>query len=116
MHNIIDFPIITTDAKGKNMTKFASKQGSKWNQLHLTYEWNMNTFTTLEGFIVRGRTHKVRTIILHTMQVTQAMSLLEAQPKIIFNINDDHLTPSMAIIIYVHALHFERVASIKKQR
>jgi hypothetical protein len=40
------------------------------------------------------------------MKVTQAMSLLEAQPKTIFNIGDDHLTPNMAIILTIHALHF----------
>jgi hypothetical protein len=38
--------------------------------------------------------------------VTQATSLPEAQPKTIFNIGGDHLTPSMAIIISIHALHF----------
>jgi len=109
MHNIIDSPTITSDAKGKSMTKFASKQRSKWSQLHLTYSWNMNILIVLESFIVKGKVHKVITIILHTMQVTQAISLREAQPKIIFNINGDHLTSSMAIILFVHALHFERV-------
>ncbi len=50
------------------------------------------------------------------MQVTQAMSLLEAQPKIIFNINGDHLTPNMAIILSIHALHLETATNIGKQR
>jgi hypothetical protein len=76
----------------------------------------MNVFTALEGFITRGRTHIVLIIILHTTQVTQATSLLEAQPKVIFNIGGDHLTTSMAIVLFVHALHFGRAVSIGKQR
>jgi hypothetical protein len=48
------------------------------------------------------------------MQVTQAMSLLEAQPKNNFNIGCDHYAPSMAIILSVHALHFQRAMSIGK--
>jgi hypothetical protein len=48
------------------------------------------------------------------MQVTQAMSLLEAQPKSIFDISCDHLAPSMAIIHSIHALHFQRAMSIGK--
>jgi hypothetical protein len=46
--------------------------------------------------------------------VTQAMSLPEIQPKTIFNISGDHLTPSMAIILFVHALHLKKVVSIGK--
>jgi len=109
MHNIIDSPIVTNNAKGRSMTKFASKRGSQWSQLHLTYDWNMNIFTAPKGFIVRGKAHKVLTIILHTTKVTQAMNLLEVQPKTIFNIGGDHLTPSMAIVLFVHVLHFGRV-------
>jgi hypothetical protein len=39
--------------------------------------------------------------------VTQAMSLPKAQPKTIFNIGGDYFTPSMAIILSVHALNLE---------
>jgi hypothetical protein len=59
----------------------------------------MNVFTAPKGFIVKGKTHKVLTIILHTTKVTQATSLPKAQPKTIFNIGGDHLTPSMAIVL-----------------
>jgi hypothetical protein len=48
--------------------------------------------------------------------VTQATSLLEVQPKIIFYISGDHLTPSMTIILSIHALHFLRAMSIRKER
>jgi hypothetical protein len=41
MHKIIDFSTTTNDVKGKNMTKFSSKQRSRQSQLHLTYDWNM---------------------------------------------------------------------------
>jgi hypothetical protein len=74
----------------------------------------MNTLQ--EGFIARGRMHKVFIIILHTMQVIQAMSLFEAQPKTICNIGGDHLTPNMAIILSIHALQFGKVVNIGKQR
>jgi hypothetical protein len=66
----------------------------------------MNAFTAPKGFIVKSRVHKVITIILHTTKVTQAMNLLEGEPKTIFNIGGDHLTPSMAIILSIHAMHF----------
>jgi hypothetical protein len=46
--------------------------------------------------------------------MTQTTSLPEAQPKIIFNINGDHFTPSMAIILFVHPLHFGRTMNIGK--
>jgi hypothetical protein len=39
MYNVIDFPTTTNNAKGRrNMTKFASKQGSGWNHLDFTYD------------------------------------------------------------------------------
>jgi hypothetical protein len=75
----------------------------------------MNALITLEGFIARGKVHKVLTIILHTMKVTQTTSLPEAQPKTIFNIGGVHLTPSMGIVLFVHALHFGRAVSNGKQ-
>jgi hypothetical protein len=37
--------------------------------------------------------------------MTQATSLLEAQAKTILDIGYDHFGPSMAIVLYVHALH-----------
>jgi hypothetical protein len=49
----------------------------------------MNALTTPKDFIARTKTHKVLTIILNTTQVAQAMSLLEAKPKTIFDIGCD---------------------------
>jgi hypothetical protein len=60
--------------------------------------------------------HKVFAFILHTTQVTQAMNLSKIQPKIIFNIGGDHLTLSMAVVLSIHALHFQRAMSVRKQR
>jgi hypothetical protein len=34
------------------------------------------------------------------------MNLPKTRPKTIFNIGGDQLTPSMAVIIFVHTLHF----------
>jgi hypothetical protein len=48
------------------------------------------------------------------MQVTQATSLLEAKPKNIFDIICDPFTPSMAIILFIHALHLRRPISSQK--
>jgi hypothetical protein len=76
----------------------------------------MNTLTTPKCFNAKGKAHKVFTIILHTMQVIQATSLPKVQPKSIFNISGDHLTPNMAIVLYVHALHFGRTMNIEKQK
>jgi hypothetical protein len=56
-------PIVAGDVEGRNMIKFTSKQVSGQSQLHLTYDWNMNALTALEGFITRGKMHKVLTII-----------------------------------------------------
>ncbi len=51
MHNIINSPTIIGDTKGRRMTKFASKQGRRWNHYHLTYDWNMSALTTPKCFI-----------------------------------------------------------------
>jgi hypothetical protein len=48
------------------------------------------------------------------MQVTQATSLLEAKPKNIFDIICDPFAPSMAIILFIHALHLRRPISSQK--
>jgi hypothetical protein len=42
---------------------------------------------------------------MQTLQMTQAMSFPKAKPKSILDIGYDHLTPSMAIILSIHALH-----------
>jgi len=52
------------------MTKFALKQRSERNHSHLTYNKYMGALTTLGGFIMRSKVHKVLTIILYTSQVT----------------------------------------------
>ncbi len=91
------------------MKKITSKERNGQNHYHLTYNWNMSALTTLEGFIAKSRVHKAFTIIMHPLQVTQTMSLLEVKPKQMFYIGCDQLTPSMAIILFVHALHFGRV-------
>ncbi len=47
-------------------------------------------------------------VSLYTTQMTQAMSLPKAKPKIVFDIGCDHLAPSMAIIFFIHVLHFAK--------
>jgi hypothetical protein len=69
--------IAINNVEGKNIREFVSKQGSGWNQCHLTYDWNMNALATIEAFIAKIKMHKVLIIIMHTTQVTQATSLLE---------------------------------------
>jgi hypothetical protein len=44
-------------------------------------------------------------VIIHTMQMTQTLKLLEIQPKGILDISCDHLRPRVAIIFSVDALH-----------
>ncbi len=46
----------------------------------------MNALTRPKCFIANDIAHKVLIIILHTLQVTQAMSFLEVKPKQIFYI------------------------------
>jgi hypothetical protein len=72
-------------------------------------------FTAPKDFIVKAIMHKVFIIILNTTQLTQATSLLEVKPKTIFDIGCDHLAPSMATILSIHALHLGGVVSIWKQ-
>jgi hypothetical protein len=74
----------------------------------------MNTLIAPEDFIVKTKMHKVFTIILHIMQVNQPTNLSKVQPKTIFDIGHDHLAPSMAIVLFVHALHFQKAMSIGK--
>jgi hypothetical protein len=65
----------------------------------------MCALITLKKFIAKFSAHKVLTIIMQALQMTQAMNFLEVKPKIIFDIGCDHLAPSMAIILSIHALH-----------
>jgi hypothetical protein len=68
----------------------------------------MCALTTLTDFITKASVHKVLIVVMQTPQVTQATSFLEAQVKIILDIGCDHLAPSMAIILSIHALHLQR--------
>jgi hypothetical protein len=72
-------------------------------------------FAAPKDFIVKAKMHKVFIIILNIMQMTQATSLPNVKPKIIFDIGCDHLAPSMATILFIHALHLGGVVSIWKQ-
>jgi len=47
------------------------------------------------------------------MQVPQAPSVFKSQTKIILDVGGFHLTPSMTIILAVHALHLFRMANWK---
>ncbi len=51
----------------------------------------MNALIALKYFIPRAKVHKVLTIMLHTMQMTQVMRLRETKPKTIFDIDCDNL-------------------------
>jgi len=73
----------------------------------------MNKLTAPKCFIASGKVHKVLTIIQYTPQMTQTTSLLETKPKKVFYIGCDQLMPSMAIELFIHALHFGRVVSIQ---
>jgi hypothetical protein len=73
----------------------------------------MSALITLECLNVSDRMHKIFIISLHTPQVTQTTSLPKTKPKWFFYIHCDQLTPSMAIILFVHALHLGRVVSIQ---
>jgi hypothetical protein len=73
----------------------------------------MNAFIAPECLIMNAKVHKVITVILHALQVTQAISLLEAKHKWIFYISCDQFTPSMAIVFSIHALHLGRFVNIR---
>jgi hypothetical protein len=53
---------------------------------------------------------------MYTQQMTQVTSLLKAKPKQFFYIGCGQLTPSMAIILSVHALHLGRVVNGQKHQ
>jgi hypothetical protein len=65
----------------------------------------MCALIALEDFITRTNVHEVFTIIMKTPQVTQVTNFPKTKPKIILDIGYDHLAPSMAIILCIHALH-----------
>ncbi len=44
------------------------------------------------------------------------MSLPKIKPKQIFFVGCDQLTPSMAIVLFVHALHLGRVVNIQMDK
>jgi hypothetical protein len=71
----------------------------------------MCALTTPKDFIARHNAHKVFTVILHIMQMTQAMNLLEAMPKTVFDISYDLLARNMAIILSIYTLHLRRLVS-----
>jgi len=71
-------------------------------------------FITLEHFIAKGNVHKLLIVVLHTMQVTQAMSLLKDKPKTVFDITYDDLAPRMAIILSIHALNLHGLVNNQK--
>jgi hypothetical protein len=71
------------------MKKIASKQRSGWDHCHLTYNWNMSVLIAQKVFVIRGRAQKILTIIVHTLQMTQAMNLPEVKPKQFFYIGCD---------------------------
>jgi hypothetical protein len=48
--------------------------------------------------------------------VTQATSFPEVKPKIILNMGCDHLAPSMAIILSIHALNLQRLVCSRKHK
>jgi hypothetical protein len=66
----------------------------------------MSAFTTPKRFHYENQSTKFFINILHTTQMTQAISLLKAKTKTIFYIGCDHLTLSMAIVLSIHALQF----------
>jgi hypothetical protein len=68
----------------------------------------MCALTTPKDFIAKASVHKVFIVIMQTPQVTQATSFPKAHTKIILDIGCDHLAPSMAIILSIHALHLQR--------
>jgi hypothetical protein len=65
----------------------------------------MCALITLEDFIAKANAHEIFTIIMKTPQMTQVTSFAEVKPKTILDIGCDHLAPSMAIILCIHALH-----------
>ncbi len=102
--------------KKEEHDKICMQGRSVWRLCNLAHDWNMCALVIPKDFIARANAHKVFIIVLHTMQMTQATSLLEAKPKIVFDINYDHLAPSMAIILSICALHLWRPMSNQKHK
>jgi hypothetical protein len=65
----------------------------------------MCAVTVPKDFIVKASAHKIFIILMQTLQMTQATSFPKAKPKTIIDIGYDHFTPSMAVILFIHALH-----------
>ncbi len=49
----------------------------------------MSVLIAQKVFVIRGRAQKILTIIVHTLQMTQAMNLPEVKPKQFFYIGCD---------------------------
>ncbi len=76
----------------------------------------MCALITLEDFIVKTNAHEVLTIIMQTLQVTQAISFPKVKHKIILDIGCDNLARNMATILSIHALHLQRPMCSQKHR
>jgi hypothetical protein len=96
---------VIIDIEWEGIVEFTYELGSKKTHHHLPFNLNVEQYSAPNSLIANIQTNETITINFHTMQMTQAMSLLKVQTKIILDIGCDQLEPNMTIVFFVHALH-----------
>ncbi len=73
----------------------------------------MGRITSPTYFVLDSKVEEMFTRIVIATQVPQALGPSKSQTKIVLNIGGFRLTPSMTIVLVVHALHLSKMANWK---
>jgi len=105
MEDIMCYGLACVNVKRHTFTKFTKKCACRKTKYEMTYDKNLCGITCPSDFIPETNPNKLSTKVTLTLGMAQTFSTMKIAIEVIFYVSYLDLTPSMVIMLLIHALY-----------
>ncbi len=106
MEDAVCYALARVNVKRHTWTKFTKKCACRKTKDEMTYDKNLCGITCPCNFILETNANKLSTRVILTLKMAQTSTTMKITTKVVFYVCYLELTPSMVIMLLIHALHF----------
>jgi hypothetical protein len=105
MEDAVCYALAHVNVKRHTWTKFTKKYACKKTKDEMTYNKNLCGITYPCDFILKTNANKLSTRVILTSKMVQTFATMKIAIKVVFYVCYLDLTPSMVLMLLIHALH-----------
>ncbi len=110
MEDVVCYAFACVNFKKHIYTKFTKKCACRKTKDEMTYDKNLCGITYPCDFILSTNAYKLSTRVILTSEMIQTFVTMKIVIEVIFYVCYLDLTPSMVIMLLIHALHLSKMS------